>query len=378
MKMINTKNFYNTLIKNSFDYFVGVPDSLLKEFCLCINDLSKNNHIITANEGNAVAIASGYNIATSKYGVVYMQNSGLGNIVNPLLSLADEKVYKIPMLFIIGYRGEPNVKDEPQHIKQGELTLPLLDTLGIKYFILNDDYKEQIKQCYDYIKQTENPIAIVVKKDTFSKYKKVYNSDNNYELSREEALEIIINNLDNNDFIVSTTGKTSREIFEIREKNKTDHSNDFLTVGSMGHTSSLALGISLNTDKNIYCIDGDGAFIMHMGGLAVAIQNAKDNFKYILINNGCHESVGGQPTIAYDINIKKILLGFGFKKVFIVDNKEDIVLALKEQKENNKTAIIINVNNKSRNDLGRPTTTPIYNKKQFQKKIRCKDESNNI
>ena len=376
--MIDTKKFYNTLIKNSFDYFVGVPDSLLKEFCLCINDLSKNNHIITANEGNAVAIASGYNIATSKYGVVYMQNSGLGNIVNPLLSLADEKVYKIPMLFIIGYRGEPNVKDEPQHIKQGELTLPLLDTLGIKYFILNEDYEEQIKQCYDYIKQTEKPIALVVKKDTFSKYEKDFVSNNNNSLSREEALEIIINNLDNNDFIVSTTGKTSREIFEIREKNKTDHSKDFLTVGSMGHTSSLALGISLNTDKNIYCIDGDGAFIMHMGGLAIAIQNAKDNFKYILINNGCHESVGGQPTIAYNIDIEKILLGFGFKKVFIVDNKEDIVLALKEQKENNKIAIIINTNDKSRKDLGRPTTAPIYNKEQFQKKIRCKDESDNI
>ena len=376
--MIDTKKFYNTLIKNSFDYFVGVPDSLLKEFCLCINDLSKNNHIITANEGNAVAIASGYNIATSKYGVVYMQNSGLGNIVNPLLSLADEKVYKIPMLFIIGYRGEPNVKDEPQHIKQGELTLPLLDTLGIKYFILNEDYEEQIKQCYDYIKQTEKPIALVVKKDTFSKYEKDFVSNNNNSLSREEAFEIIINNLDNNDFIVSTTGKTSREIFEIREKNKTDHSKDFLTVGSMGNTSSLTLGISLNTDKNIYCIDGDGAFIMHMGGLAIAIQNAKDNFKYILINNGCHESVGGQPTIAYNIDIEKILLGFGFKKVFIVNNKEDIVLALKEQKENNKIAIIINTNDKSRKDLGRPTTTPIYNKEQFQKKIRCKDESDNI
>lgn len=376
--MIDTKNFYSALIKNSFDYFVGVPDSLLKEFCLCVNDLSKNNHIITANEGNAVAIASGYNIATSKFGVVYMQNSGLGNIVNPLLSLADENVYKIPMLFIIGYRGEPNVKDEPQHIKQGELTLPLLDTLGIKYFILNENYEEQIKQCYDYIKQIEKPIALVVKKDTFSKYEKEYNNDNNNALSREETLDIIINNLDNNDFIVSTTGKTSREIFEIREKNKTDHSNDFLTVGSMGHTSSLVLGISLNTDKNIYCIDGDGAFIMHMGGLAIAIQNAKDNFKYILINNGCHESVGGQPTIAYDIDIEKILLGFGFEKVFIVDNKEDIVLALKDQKENNKIAIIINTNDKSRKDLGRPTTTPIHNKEQFQKKIRCKDESNNI
>lgn len=376
--MIDTKDFYNSLIKNNFDFFVGVPDSLLKDFCLCVNDLSKKNHIITANEGNAIAIASGYNITTSKYGVVYMQNSGLGNIVNPLLSLVDEKVYKIPMLLIIGYRGEPNIKDEPQHIKQGELTLPLLETLGIKYFILDENYKEQIDQCYNYIKQTDKPIALVVKKNSFSKYEKEQNNNNLNKLSREEALKIIIDNIDENSFIVSTTGKTSREIFEIREKNKTSHANDFLTVGSMGHTSSLALGISLNTEKNIYCIDGDGAFIMHMGGLAVAVQNAKKNFRYILINNGCHESVGGQPTIAYSIDIKKILLGFGFKKVFVVNNKNDIITALKQQKEKEKIAIVINVNTNSRINLGRPTTTPIYNKEQFQKRIRCKDESNNI
>lgn len=376
--MINTKDFYNLLIDYNFDFFTGVPDSLLKEFCLCINDLSKGNHIITANEGNAVAIASGYNITTLKYGVVYMQNSGLGNIVNPLLSLVDEKVYNIPMLFIIGYRGEPNVKDEPQHIKQGELTLPLLETLGVKYLILNKDYQKQIKYCYDYIKQTNKPIALVVKKESFSKYEKNLDDNNKNTLSREEALNIIIDNLEQNDFIVSTTGKTSREIFEIREKNNTNHSNDFLTVGSMGHTSSLALGISLNTDKNIFCIDGDGSFIMHMGGLAVAIQNAKDNFKYILINNGCHESVGGQPTIAYNISIEKILLGFGFKKVYIVNEANELVSALNKQKKKGKLAIIINTNDKSRKDLGRPTTTPIYNKEQFQKKIRCKDESNNI
>lgn len=378
MTMIDTKDFYNTLINNNFDFFTGVPDSLLKEFCLCINDLSENNHIITANEGNAVAIASGYNITTSKYGVVYMQNSGLGNIVNPLLSLADEKVYKIPMLLIIGYRGEPGVKDEPQHIKQGELTLPLLDTLGVEYLMLNQNYQQQIKYCYDYIKQTDKPIALVVRRNSFSKYDKEFISSNKNTLSREEALYTIVENLRDSDFIVSTTGKTSREIFEIREKNNTKHSNDFLTVGSMGHISSLAFGISLNTDKNIFCIDGDGSFIMHMGGLAVAIQNAKENFKYILINNGCHESVGGQATIADNIDIEKILLGFGFKKVYTVKDTNELVSALEEQKKNNKCAIIINTNDKSRKDLGRPTTMPIYNKEQFQAKIRCKNEGNNI
>ena len=367
--MIDTKDFYNTLIANDFDFFTGVPDSLLKQLCLCINDLSGDKHIIAANEGNALAIASGYNIATGRYGVVYMQNSGLGNIINPLLSLADDKVYKIPMLLIIGYRGQPGIKDEPQHIKQGELTLPLLDTLGIVTFILDEDYKNKIKYCHDYMRQTGKPVALVVEKDTFNKYDKPLELDNNNPMSREQALEVIIDNLDDSDMIVSTTGKASREIYELREKKNMYHSNDFLTVGSMGHTSSLALGISLGTDKNIFCIDGDGSFIMHMGALAVAMQHAGDNFRYILINNGCHESVGGQPTVAYDIDVEKILYGFGFKKVLVASDEQSLASAVRELKDTAKSALIIYTNATSREDLGRPTSTPFCNKKQFQKKI---------
>ncbi|MBE5820595.1 MAG: phosphonopyruvate decarboxylase [Clostridiales bacterium] len=370
--MINTKDFYNTLLENDFNFFTGVPDSLLKEFCMCIKDLSrKENHIISANEGNAVAISCGYNIATGKYGVVYMQNSGLGNIINPILSLADEKIYKIPMLFLIGYRGEPNTKDEPQHIKQGELTLPILETLGMEYLILDEDYRKQIKYCYEYIKKNGKPIAIIVKKDMFSKYEAETEKNNNL-LTREEALDVIISNLNTNDFTVSTTGKTSREIFEIRERYNMRHSNDFLNVGAMGHTSSLAFGISLFTTNNIFCIDGDGAFIMHMGGLAVAIQNAKDNFKYILINNGYHESVGGQPTISYNINISKILSGFGFKEVIEVDNANEFKNALDKIKNKGKMAIVVNTNNKSRNDLGRPNISLIDSKEEFKRNINNK------
>jgi phosphonopyruvate decarboxylase len=371
--MINPKSFYNCLVNNDFDFFTGVPDSLLKELCLCIKDLSsKEKNIIAANEGNAVALACGYNISTNKYGVVYMQNSGLGNTINPLLSLADEKVYEIPMLLVIGYRGEPNVKDEPQHIKQGELTLPILDALEIKYLILDEGYEEQIKYCKNYISKNNKPIALIVKKDTFSKYEKEINNANNNIITREEALEVIIKNIGNDEYIVSTTGKTSREIFEIRDKYNMPHANDFLTVGSMGHTSSLALGISLFTEKNIYCIDGDGSLIMHFGGLAVAIQNAKENFKYILINNGCHESVGKQPTIAYNIDLENILKGFGFKKVITVNNVNDLTTSLKEIQTKEKIAIIINTNDKSRKDLGRPTILPIENKKMFQNKLRSK------
>lgn len=369
--MIHPKSFYKCLVKNNFDFFTGVPDSLLKEFCLCISDLSeKEKNIIAANEGNAVALACGYHVVSNKYGVVYMQNSGLGNALNPLLSLTDEKVYEIPMLLIIGYRGEPNVSDEPQHVKQGELTLPLLDTLGIRYLILSEEYEKQIVDCYDYMKATNRTIAIVVKKGTFSKYEKEWDFKNKYNLTREMALEVIIKSVGDQEYIVSTTGKSSREIFEIREKYKMSHSNDFLSVGSMGHASSLALGMSLFTEKNLYCIDGDGALIMHFGGLAVAVQNAKDNFKYILINNGCHQSVGKQPTISYELDMEKILKGFGFQEVLVVSNREDLCIGLNRMKDRGKIALVVNTNDKSREDLGRPTITPKENKRMFQRKLR--------
>ncbi len=376
MNKIDTVDFYKTLCENEFDFFTGVPDSLLKELCLCIEDLAAEKHILAANEGNAVAIACGYHITTGRFGVVYMQNSGIGNAVNPLLSLADEKVYQIPMLLLIGYRGEPGVKDEPQHQKQGELTLPLLETLGIPWQIVDDNYQQQIKDCHDYMKQNGKTMALVIKKDTFAKYhstgvEKKGKRDNTANLlAREQALHAILTQLDEDEFVVSTTGKTSREIFEIREAQHVGHANDFLTVGSMGHASSLALGISQNTDKNIYCIDGDGAFLMHMGGLAIAVQNVKDNFKYILINNGCHESVGGQPTIANQLELDKILYGMGFDKVFMVKAEEELILALQYQKKHGKCAIVVWTNQTSRENLGRPTTTPIENKENFEMKIR--------
>ena len=376
MKMIDTKDFYNYLIKNDMDFFTGVPDSLLKEFCFCVNDLSDSGrHIIAANEGNAVAIACGYNIASGKFGVVYMQNSGIGNAVNPLLSLADEKVYRIPMLLIIGYRGEPGTADEPQHIKQGELTLPILETLGIKYIILGECYKEQIKYCRRYMTLNELPIALIVRKNSFSKY--AYKDDRitSNTLTREQALDMIIRKIGREDFIVSTTGKASREIYEIREKYGMPHSNDFLTVGSMGHTSSIALGMSLFSKRNIFCIDGDGAFIMHMGAAAAAMQKCKSNFKYILINNGCHESVGGQPTIANDIDIEKILYGFGCKKVLQAFGAEELAQKTDELILTEKSALVIHTNRESRDNLGRPDISPICNKENFQMRLRNQNGS---
>jgi len=366
--LIDTLNFYNYLINKDINLFAGVPDSLLKNICTCITNNKEATNITTANEGNAVALAAGYHISTNKYGVVYMQNSGLGNCVNPLLSLTDEKVYSIPMLLLIGWRGEPGTKDEPQHIKQGELTIPLLETMEIEYLILDETYEKQIDYCIDYMKKKNKPIALIVKKDVFSSYKGS-KAEPIYELTREESLDTIIDCLDDNDFIVSTTGKTSREIFELRENKNEGHANDFLTVGSMGHTSSIAYGMSLGTDKNIYCIDGDGSFLMHAGSFGVITENADKNFKYILINNGAHESVGGQPTVAFDINIEKILEGFGFKKIYSAKNKKEIEKALNEMKDELLSALVIYTKQGSRDDLGRPTVSPVQNKEAIMKKI---------
>ena len=365
--MIDPKQFYDYLVSKKLNFFVGVPDSLLKNLCACIKENSDSKHnIIAANEGNAVAIASGYHMSSDEFAVVYMQNSGLGNTFNPLLSLADEEVYNIPMLLIIGWRGEPLKKDEPQHVKQGKLTLPLLEVMGIEYLILDDNYQEQIDKCYKYMRETNKPIALVVKKDIFKDYD-IKKDKNNYTLTREESLDTIIKKLNDDDFIVSTTGKTSREIFEIREKNNQGHSNDFLTVGSMGHTASIAFGLCLNTDKSVYCIDGDGSFIMHMGGFAVIGQNPCDNFKYILINNGAHESVGGQPTVAFKIKIPNILKAVGFNTIYEAETVEEINDAIDKMK--GMDALIIYTKQGSRKDLGRPTTTPIENKQALMKKI---------
>lgn len=369
--MIEPEKLYECLLANEFCFFAGVPDSTLKEFCLCLKDRTfATNHIIAANEGNAVALCCGHYIATGKTGVVYMQNSGIGNAINPMLSLTDKKVYSVPILYMVGYRGEPGIKDEPQHITQGELTLPLFDTLGIKSFLLNDSFEDQILECREYMNATGKSVALIVKKDMFLTYKKRDIYANNYSLTRESALETILSCLDSDEYIVSTTGKTSREIYEIRERSGAGHGNDFLTVGSMGHSSSLALGISLSSKKNIYCIDGDGSFIMHMGALAVAIQNAEENYKYILINNGCHESVGRQPTIAEHIDIEMILKGFGFEEVLNVKTTEEIIQSMSVLKENKKTAMIVYTNPESRKDLGRPLTSPIENRICFENKLR--------
>lgn len=296
--MIDTGKFYDCLTENDIDFFTGVPDSLLKNICAYIADnTTKQRNIIAANEGGAIALATGYHLATSKIPMVYMQNSGIGNAVNPLLSLADPDVYSIPMLLMVGWRGEPGLKDEPQHIKQGKVTLDLLDAMQIPYKILPDNIKEAtrvIEEATLYIKKNSSPFAIIIRKNTFSPCKLKNIEVTNFELTREEAIKEVVKLLDKSDIIVSTTGMTSRELFEFRKELGQSHENDFLTVGSMGHANQIALSIALEKpDRNVYCFDGDGAILMHTGSMGIIGDLAPKNFKHIIFNNGAHDSVGG-------------------------------------------------------------------------------------
>jgi phosphonopyruvate decarboxylase len=376
--MINPSVFYNYLTNNSIDFFTGVPDSLLKNICGYIQDNTpKERNIIAANEGNAIALATGYHLATGLLPLVYMQNSGIGNTINPLISLADKEVYSIPLILLIGWRGEPNLKDEPQHIKQGKTTLELLNTLEIPYIILDKEFskaKEQLSHAIKKAEMNKQAFAIVVRKDTFDSYSSPFesNTDNNWSvLQREESIKIIIDKLSLDDIIVSTTGKTSRALFEYREFLNHGHQRDFLTVGSMGHANQIALGIALQKPKKqVICFDGDGAMIMHTGGIGIIGNLSPKNFKHILFNNASHESVGGQPTIGDSIDFCNIANGFGYKECISVANAIELEKGIKQLIESDGPFLLeVKINNGSRNNLGRPSIPPVENKNNFMKFI---------
>ena len=314
--MIDVKGFFDSLRDQGITYFSGVPDSLLKNVCAYISDnTSPDEHLITANEGSAVAFAVGQYITTGKPSLVYMQNSGFGNAINPLLSLADAKVYGIPMLLMVGWRGEPGIKDEPQHIKQGEVMERLLDSCDLPTIIIGPETKsieEVLKSAVQLTIANSQPVVLLVKKGTFGPYKLKNVMPNIAESSREDAIEMIVDASEADDIFVSTTGMPSRELFEIRVKNQQPHERDFLTVGSMGHANMIALGVAQNTDRNVFCIDGDGASIMHLGNLTSTGQSGAKNLIHILLNNAAHDSVGGQPTCADKIDLPLIAKACGY------------------------------------------------------------------
>ena len=366
--MISPKRFFEILKSNGINFFTGVPDSLLKDFCAYVTDnVSKKDHIINSNEGAAIALASGHYIATGKPGLVYMQNSGLGNAINPLLSLADSEVYSIPILLVIGWRGEPGKKDEPQHLKQGKVMLDFLQAMNISYEIINNstgNTEEIIKKAYSAMTELSCPYALIISEGTFEEYKLVKDMQSDYQFNREEVIKLILDDLSNNEIIVSTTGKTSREVFEYRKKNYQGHQNDFLTVGSMGHCSQIALGIALEKNgKQVYVLDGDGAVIMQMGSLAILGSEAPENFRHILLNNGAHDSVGGQPTAGFKTDFSAIANACGYNLSIRAETEKEIKDGLSKMKGIPGPVFLeIRVNKGARKDLGRPTSTPVENK----------------
>lgn len=354
------------------NFYTGVPDSLLKPLCnYLINTYGSNTkqHIIAANEGNCTALAAGYYLATGKVPVVYMQNSGEGNVINPVASLLNEKVYGIPCIFIIGWRGEPGTHDEPQHVYQGGITLKLLEDMQISSFIVDkaatiNELKMRMKEFNKKLAAGQS-VAFVIRKGALE-YDENVQYQNSYQMKRETIIQHIIQ-VSGEDPVVSTTGKASRELFELREKNGQSHKYDFLTVGSMGHSSSIALGIAINKpDTKIWCIDGDGAVLMHMGAMGVIGTCAPHNMVHIIINNAAHETVGGMPTVAGNMDLVALAKACGYVNAVCVDNLDDLDRELNKARLNAElTMIEVRCGIGARSNLGRPTTTAEENKEDF-------------
>ena len=373
--MIDPGAFYAALRHHGLTFFTGVPDSLLKDLCAFITDhVPPTDHVINANEGSAVALASGYHLATGRIPVVYLQNSGTGNAINPLLSLADPAVYAIPMLLLVGWRGEPGVNDEPQHVAQGRVMEPLLRAIEVPYAIIGAgtvDYGRIIGEAASSMDATPRPHAILVRKGTFAPYDHDAEAEDGLVLTRARAVDLLLQAFDGSDLVVSTTGMTSREVFAHRERQGQSHETDFLTVGSMGHCSQIALGLAQHRpDRTVVCLDGDGAVIMHMGSLAIIGSRAPANLLHVVINNGAHDSVGGQPTAARQIDIPAIARACGYRSSAVASTEREIALGVGEIRSRPGPSLLeIRVQSDAHTDAGRPTATPVENKLAFMKAL---------
>lgn len=372
--MLSCAAVYEQIRGQGLTFFAGVPDSLLKDFCAYVTDhVPKEDHVITANEGNAIALAVGHFLGSGEPAVVYMQNSGIGNAVNPLLSLADPDVYSIPMLLVIGWRGEPGHKDEPQHVKQGRTMTQLLDAMEIPWVVLDaatEDSGAVISAAYNAMRQRMGPAAILVRANTFDGYALKAEEAHAFPMTREDAVKSVAQALQADDVLVSTTGKTSRELFEHRKASGAP-GNDFLTVGGMGHTASIAMGLArTRPERRVVCLDGDGSVIMHMGALAVIGQSGLSNLLHIVVNNGSHESVGGQPTVGHEIDIPAIAAACGYRESISVARLDELEQQVRRLRLAEGPSLLeVKVRNGSRPDLGRPTSSPLENRDALMSRL---------
>tara|TARA_S200000501_G_C20793586_1_gene730684 strand:+ start:185 stop:1279 length:1095 start_codon:yes stop_codon:yes gene_type:complete len=364
--MIKVSTLINLLKKNNINFFTGVPDSILKELSLFLKN--KKNHIVATNEGSAVSIGIGHYLSTKKISCIYMQNSGLSNAMNPLISIAHKKVYSIPLVLIIGWRGSPGKKDEPQHEVKGQITKQILKLLNIKYIIIrsNKDFNKFDKYI-KYAKKNQSIVACLIEKGVIEKNSKRKLKKDFYNFNKEFFLKNLLEKLPSNSKVISSTGYNSREVMYLRQKYNLKNSNDFYMVGGMGHTSSVALGYSISNNKNTFCIDGDGSFLMHLGSIKTAANFANKNFKYILLNNNSHDSVGGQSTFADKINFEKFSNSLGFKKFYLIKNKQNMSNIIKNFININSPAFLeVKVSNSNIKELPRPKNL-IKIKNEFMK-----------
>lgn len=368
--MLSPKDFYE-LLNNDLDLksFFGVPDSTLKDFCSYIDDHS-SKHMICANEGSAISQAMGYYLATGKTPVVYMQNSGFGNCLNPILSMASERIYQIPMLIFVGWRGHPDQKDEPQHLHQGEVMTSSLKAMGLDFIIAPDsleDMKKVLTHKVKELKEKNSPLFVLIKKDSFHKYTSSKPSIKKG-ISREKVIKFLTNKFNNAKFFAST-GFIGRELYQIREQNHQEHKSDFLCIGAMGHVSQIAYSFAKNSGKKTICLDGDGSFLMHMGGITSIKNFGEIPLIHIVFNNGCHLSVGGQPTVAHDIDLALVAKSCGFKHSVTIRSFEQLENELELIKDNPGPIFFnILVSNDYDKNLMRPTKTPVELKKLFMDK----------
>lgn len=342
--MLDQEIVFKELKRNGVTFFTGVPDSFLNGFCNFALQHFSDRNIIAANEGNAIAIAAGHYFASTELPLVYMQNSGMGNAINPLASLADEHVYSVPMLLLIGWRGQPGIGDWPQHELQGEITLKLLDDMHIHYSILTDDidtFSQILAEAVDYCLKMRKPYALIVQKGVMAG-EKTDCSDTVYPMSRAEAINVILDNMPSDTIYAATTGRATRELFFLREKRGESRKHDFLNVGAMGHTSSVALGIALEKpERNVVALDGDSAAIMHMGAMTMVSKLCVPNFLHVILNNGAHESVGGQPSAGYEVSLTMLADACGYQTVHHpVMDKEGLIDAIKELNNCGRAAFI--------------------------------------
>jgi phosphonopyruvate decarboxylase len=367
--MIVPERLYNFLQQQGVNFYTGVPDSLLKHFLKFIQDHSKEGeHVITANEGLAIALAAGYYFRAGKLPVVYLQNSGLGNIINPLTSLADKEMYAVPVLLLIGWRGRPGTKDEPQHVKMGRITVPVLEALEVPYYILDAEETSSFKKIAEAIviaNKEKQPVALLVPEEIFEKYAGVDKMDI-YFLSREKVIKQIIDHLEGNETVICTTGKSGREFYEQNLIAGKKMSKYFLSVGAMGHAAHIALGIKIGSNEKVIVLDGDGALLMHMGALPTIAHHAKNNFIHVMINNGSHESVGGQPTEGFFADCCGIAKASGYKNTVCIASDKELQHWLVNGLSSEETQFVeIRTNTESRADLGRPAGTPVDWKNDF-------------